>query len=70
MNLVHIRKITNTSKLADFQPISCLNTLYKVIFKLLANRLKLVLQQPRIIYHSQSVFLPGQSLSENFLLAT
>ncbi|CAA7030642.1 unnamed protein product [Microthlaspi erraticum] len=38
--LVLIPKITNASKTSDFRPISCLNTVYMVISKLLANRLQ------------------------------
>ncbi|XP_056857360.1 uncharacterized protein LOC130506685 [Raphanus sativus] len=64
-NLVLIPKITNTSKTSDFRPISCLNTSYKVISKLLAERLKGILNAA--IGHSQSAFLPGRLLSENVL---
>lgn len=67
-NLVLIPKIPNASKMTDFRPISCLNTVYKVISKLLAGRLKAVL--PSVINHSQSAFLPGRLLLENVLLAT
>lgn len=42
-NLVLIPKIPNASKTTDFRPISCLNTTYKVISKLLADILKNIL---------------------------
>ena len=67
-SLVLIPKIPNASSVADFRPISCLNTVYKVISSLLAGRLKAVL--PSIIGHSQSAFMPGRLLLENVLLAT
>lgn len=67
-NLVLIPKIPNASKTTDFRPISCLNTTYKVISKLLADRLKNILNLA--VGHSQSAFLPGRLLTENLLLAT
>lgn len=67
-NLVLIPKIPNAKKMSDFRPISCLNTIYKVIAKLLSERLKSILQE--VISHSQSAFMPGRLLSENVLLAT
>lgn len=66
--LVLIPKIPNASKTTDFRPISCLNTLYKVIAKLLTSRLQRLLD--KVISPSQSAFLPGRLLSENVLLAT
>lgn len=63
-----IPKVTNASRTTDFRPISCLNTLYKVIEKLLTSRLQKLLSQ--VISPSQSAFLPGRLLSENVLLAT
>lgn len=67
-NLALIPKIPNASKTSDFRPISCLNTTYKVISKLLSDRLKGILNSA--IGQSQSAFLPGRLLSENILLAT
>lgn len=66
--LVLIPKVCNAATPSDFRPISCLNTLYKVVSKLLANRLRALL--PDIISPSQSAFIPGRLLSENVLLAT
>lgn len=67
-SLVLIPKITNATSTSDFRPISCLNTVYKVISKLLATRLRLILSE--VISHSQSAFMPGRLLAENFLMAT
>lgn len=66
--LVLIPKITNASATSDFRPISCLNTVYKVVSKLISNWLKKVL--PTVISQAQSAFLPGRLLAENVLLAT
>lgn len=67
-NLVLIPKKPNASLPSDFRPISCLNTVYNVISKLLAARLKDIL--PLMISKAQSAFLPGRLLAENVLLAT
>lgn len=61
--MVLIPKITNASSAADFRPISCLNTIYKVISKILASRLLLILAQ--IISPVQSAFLQDRLLDEN-----
>lgn len=63
-----VRKKTNASRISEFRPISCCNTLYKVVSKILANCLKQIL--PSTISNSQSAFIPGRSLAENVLLAT
>ncbi|KAG7546653.1 Zinc finger CCHC-type [Arabidopsis suecica] len=66
--LVLIPKSTNAVRTTDFRPISCLNTVYKVISKLLSTRLQWLL--PQVISPSQSAFMPGRILAENVLLAT
>lgn len=53
--------------MADFRPISCCNTIYKCIAKILANRLKAVL--PPLINRAQSAFVKGRKISDNILLA-
>lgn len=66
--MVLIPKIPNAEHMSDFRPISCLNTVYKVIAKLLTKRLVKVLS--RMISPAQSAFIPGRLLGENVLLAT
>lgn len=62
-----IPKCRNPTSLSDFRPISCCNTLYKCISKLIAKRLSSTL--PLIIDRSQSAFVKGRNISDNILLA-
>jgi len=57
--LVLIPKIPTT----DFRPISCLNTMYKVIAPLLATRFRDILTE--VISTSQSAFMPGRLLARS-----
>lgn len=63
-----IPKTDTACRLGDFRPISCCNLVYKVITKILANRLKPILQA--CISRNQTAFLKGRSLGENVLLAS
>ena len=38
-----VPKVVNPTRLTDFRPISCCNTVYKCIAKILADRIKVVL---------------------------
>lgn len=52
----------------DYRPISCCNVLYKVISKILANRLKKILSN--FISLNQSAFVKDRVLMENVLMAS
>ena len=62
-----IPKIPNPSAMNEFRPISCCNTVYKCISKLISNRLQAIL--PDLIGESQSAFIKGRKISDNVLLA-
>ena len=66
-NICLIPKKLKAEKLVDFRPISLCNVVYKIIGKLLANRLKEVL--PQIISESQAAFIKGRLISDNILVA-
>jgi len=66
--LALIPKKKEVKEMKDSRPISCCNIIYKVISKLIANRLKVIL--PDFNTPNQSAFFKDCLLMENVLLAS
>lgn len=61
-----IPKSSHSTMVGDFRPISCCNVLYKLISKIIAERLKPLLNS--IVDKAQSAFLPGRQMVDNIHL--
>lgn len=65
--LTLVPKVPNASAVTDFRLIACCNTIYKVITKILANRIAAVLND--LISPSQNAFVKGRRIRDNILTA-
>lgn len=62
-----IPKIENPITIKDYRPVSLANVAYKIISKILAERLKPWLHN--IITENQSAFIPGRLFTDNVLIS-
>ncbi|XP_019175665.1 PREDICTED: uncharacterized protein LOC109170987 [Ipomoea nil] len=63
-----ILKRTVPTTMGELRPIALCNVIYKILSKMLANRLKEILE--KIISPSQSVFLSGSLITDNVFVAS
>ena len=62
-----IAKVNNPERVSNFQPISLCNMIYKIVSKVIANRLKPMLHS--IISDTQSAFIANRLITDNILIA-
>lgn len=62
-----IPKVSNASHMVDFRSISLCNIIYKLIVKVLSNRLRGTLTS--LISPAQSAFVPERLITDNLIVA-
>ena len=62
-----VPKVENPSNLREFRPISCCNTLYKCVSKILVERLQKVLSY--LVGKKQTTFIQDRRIADNIFVA-
>ena len=61
-----VPKNLNSEEVCEYRPISLCNVAYKIAAKVLANRLKLIIDD--LITPHQNAFVKGRSITDNIIL--
>ncbi|KAL4383428.1 hypothetical protein GQ457_15G011540 [Hibiscus cannabinus] len=64
--LVLIPKVTSPESFAEFRPISLCSIIYKILTKVIVNRLKPLM--PHLVSPTQSSFISGRSITDNIII--
>lgn len=70
INYTHVTlipKVKDATMMTQLRSISLCNVIYKILANVLTNKLNIIL--PRIISPTQSAFIPGRLISDNYLVA-
>jgi len=65
--IILIPKVTSPQRLNDFRPISLVGSLYKILSKVLANRLRMVMRS--LIAETHTTFVKGRQILDGILIA-
>ncbi|GKV12840.1 hypothetical protein SLEP1_g23934 [Rubroshorea leprosula] len=65
--IVLVPKVDNPQKIEEYRPISLIGVIYKILAKILANRLKKVLDE--LIGEQQMAFISGRQLMDGVVIA-
>lgn len=60
-------KVPNPTSVKQYRPIACCSAVYKLIAKVLANRIHLVVAS--VVSETQAGFIPGRKVADNIIIA-
>jgi hypothetical protein len=66
-NIVLLPKTKDATSLSDYRPISLINSVVKIITKILANRLAPHMNS--LVSHAQNAFIKKRCIHDNFIYA-
>ena len=66
--VTRISKFEDANEMKDYRPISMVGNIYKVITKILENRMEVVM--PKLISETQSAFVGGRQILDGALVAS